>query len=155
MKFKVPFSPQNVSKKSLNMTSYKFSFLLLLLLACAVAFICPACVSQTPTPQYADNLSFAVAYTHDDVNAMTSAPIEEEVRAALDQVLSKRNLKVAPIAFDSIKPQLEAIRDTDRRIQALMVRSSFYLQKFQPNFIHLFRAVIAGMSMSTSRFMTW
>lgn len=101
------------------MTSYKFSFLLLLLLACAVAFICPACVSQTPTPQYADNLSFAVAYTHDDVNAMTSAPIEEEVRAALDQVLSKRNLKVAPIAFDSIKPQLEAIRDTDRRIQAL------------------------------------
>lgn len=74
---------------------------------------------QTSVPQYADNVSFAVAYTHDDVTGQTSAPMRDEVMSALNMVLIERNLKVEQIAFEGIKDQLGAIRDTDRRLNAL------------------------------------
>ena len=94
-------------------------FIIFLLLLASIAFVCQSCVTQTPIPQYAENITFSTVYTHDDIQAQTSDPIMDSVAEALNSVLSDRNLKVNQISFSGIKPQLDAIRDTERRIQAL------------------------------------
>lgn len=95
-----------------------------MLLLFTVAAFCQSCVSQTPTPQYADDISFAVVYTHDDNTNLKSEAIDDGVAAGLNSVLTSRNLKVNQVAFQSVHQQLEAIRDTDRRIQAIKSQAS-------------------------------
>ena len=90
-----------------------------LLMLASLAFVCQSCVTQTPIPQYADNITFSTLYTHDDIQAQSSDPVADSVAEFLNSVLVARNLHVEQISFDSVKPQLDAIRDTDRRIQAL------------------------------------
>ena len=96
-------------------------FMLLLL---TFAAFCQSCVSQTPTPQYADNIQFAVVYTHDDNTNLKSEAIDDSVASDLNSVLTERNLKVSQVAFQSVQSQLEAIRDTERRIQAIKSQAS-------------------------------
>ena len=90
-----------------------------MLLLFTMAAVCQSCVSQTPTPQYADNIDFAVVYTHDDNTNLKSEPIADNVASSLNSVLTERKLKVTPVVFQSIQAQFEAIRDTERRIQAI------------------------------------
>lgn len=92
---------------------------LISLLLGLVALLCMSCVSQTPTPKYADNLNFAAVYLHDDTHALTTAPIQDDVASSLTDVLTQRNLGVSPVAFSSIQNEITSIRDTERRIQAL------------------------------------
>lgn len=96
---------------------------LLFALIAAFASLLTACVSQTPIPQYADNLNFAVVYVHDDANTISSEAIADDVSADFTKVLTDRNLSVQPIAFPAVENQLKAIRDTERRIQALQATS--------------------------------
>ena len=91
---------------------------LISLLLGLVALLCMSCVSQTPTPKYADNLNFAAVYLHDDTHALTTAPIQDDVASSLTDVLTQRNLDVSPVAFSPIQNEITSIRDTERRIQA-------------------------------------
>ena len=101
------------------MKNLLFVFLIALCVAIGPFALFGCAPVQTSVPQYADNVSFAVAYTHDDVTGQTSAPMRDEVMSALNMVLIERNLKVEQISFEGIKDQLGAIRDTDRRLNAL------------------------------------
>ena len=82
-----------------------------------------SCVTQTPTPQYAERYAFSAVYTHDDTTDLTSSAVNEDVIAAINDVLTARNLRVTPISFGAIESQMTAIRDTDRRLQALKASS--------------------------------
>ena len=98
---------------------HKLFICLFIFMSAVASMMIAGCVSQTPVPQYAENLTFAVAYTHDDMNSLSSSEIKDSVTASLNSVLTERNLKVHPISFHAIEQQLLAVRDTDRRIQAL------------------------------------
>jgi len=87
------------------------------------------CVSRSPIVQYPDGISFAAVYTHDNLRDMTSAPVSEAFRQQLDAAFTARNLTVRQTSFESISDILTAIRDTDRRLNALrgFIKNTNYL----------------------------
>ena len=95
-------------------------YICLFLLMTAIAGLSiSGCVSQTPVPQYAEDLTFSVIYTHDDVTNLSSKAIKDDTASALNSVITARNLKISSIDFEAVKSDLTAVRDTERRIQLL------------------------------------
>ncbi len=97
-----------------------YLYLIVFVLLTAVAGLTMSgCVSQTPTPQYAENLTFSMVYTHDDLSNLSSAAISAGIVSDLNTVLTDRNLKVSDVDFNAISAELTAVRDTQRRLQLL------------------------------------
>lgn len=85
----------------------------------AFALTMTACVSQTPTPKYPNEISIAVFNTHDDNGNLTSSPLPEVLAATMIQPIADRNLTVKNIAFENVESQITRTRDTSRRSQIL------------------------------------
>lgn len=100
------------------------AIIIFILIFSGIGLFVTGCVSQTPVPQYAENIVYTVAYTHDDMRALTSSAVEEEVVMALNSVLTDRRLTVQSLSFSSIEQQMQAVRDTERRIQSLRGQAS-------------------------------
>lgn len=95
-------------------------YIALFLFMTAIAGLTVAgCVQQTPVPQYSEDVTFSVIYTHDDVMNLTSRAVKDDTAVALNSVITDRNLKINAIDFKAIEADLTAIRDSERRIQLL------------------------------------
>lgn len=102
-------------KEAILLKKHLWAMLMLLIIAC----LFQACVSQTPVPQYSESIRFAVAYVHDDRISNASDAVPDDISNELTHALTERNLSVSAIGFSSVKDDLTAIRDTERRIPAL------------------------------------
>ncbi len=97
----------------------KLYIALFLFLTAIAGLTVVGCVQQTPVPQYSNDLTFSVVYTHDDVMKLTSEAIHDDTAIALNSVITDRNLKMNAIDFNAVASDLTAVRDTERRIQIL------------------------------------
>ncbi|MBQ9395441.1 MAG: hypothetical protein IJU23_07985 [Proteobacteria bacterium] len=97
----------------------KLYIALFLFLTAIAGLTVMGCVKQTPVPQYSDNVTFSVVYTHDDVTNVTSSAVKDDFAASMNSVITERNLKVSAIDFNAIASELTTIRDTERRLQLL------------------------------------
>ena len=97
----------------------KLYIALFLFLTAIAGLTVMGCVKQTPVPQYSDNVTFSVVYTHDDVTKLTSSAVKDDFAASMNTVITDRNLKLSAIDFNAIASEMTTIRDTERRLQLL------------------------------------